>query len=49
MPMKSTIDLHLSQTNANIGVGEIKLLDRIPVFYQYRYIVRSKKQLARFQ
>ena len=26
--MKSSIDLHLTQTNANIGVREIKLLDR---------------------
>ena len=31
-PMKSTIDLHLTQTDANIGVREIKLLDRIRVF-----------------
>ena len=33
--MKSTIDLHLTRTNANIGVREIKLLGRIRVFYQY--------------
>ena len=32
MPMKSTIDLHLTPTNANIGVREIKLLGRILVF-----------------
>ena len=45
--MKSTIDLHLTQTNANIGVREIRLLDRIRVFLsvQYRpgtlYVVKS--------
>ena len=54
MPVKSTIDLHLTPTNANIGVREIKLLDRpySCIFIstvQTRYIVRSKKQLARFQ
>ena len=30
--MKSTFDLHLTPTNANIGVREIKLLGRILVF-----------------
>ena len=37
MPMKSTIDLHLTPTNANIGVREIKLLGRIRVFLSVQY------------
>ena len=54
MPMKSTIDLHLTPTNANIGVREIKLLDRIRVFLSVQYrlgtlYVCGKKQLSRFQ
>ena len=55
MPMKSTFDLHLTPTNANIGVREIKLLGRIRVFLsvQYRpgtlYVCHGKKQLSRFQ
>ena len=52
--MKSTIDLHLTPTNANIGVREIKLLDRIRVFLSVQYrpgtlYVCGKKQLSRFQ
>ena len=35
--LKSTIDLHLTQTNANIGVREIKLLGRIRVFLLVQY------------
>ena len=47
MPMKSTIDLHLTPKNANIGVRKIKLLGRILVFLllQQRpgtlYVVKS--------
>ena len=37
MPMKSTIDLHLTPTKANIGVREIKLLGSIPVFLSVQY------------
>ena len=52
--MKSTTDLHLTPTNANIGVREIKLLGRIRVFLSVQcrpgtLYVCSKKQLSRFQ